>query len=247
VTVALAGDGGDEDFAGYDRYVQVAAHGEAGVLDHYSRLLAWDYFEAAARADLYEPEFAAEVGERSVLGVIGEPYAASDAPDVVGRILDVDTQTYLPSDLLVKMDIASMAHSLEVRSPLLDHVLMETAAAIPTERKLDGATKKRVFKDALRPWLPDAVLDRPKQGFAVPLPDWFRGPQRELPRDVLLDPRTLGRGMLRESTVRRLLDDHLTGAADHAPRIWTLMQLELWLRTYVDSPAARTPIALSAA
>jgi asparagine synthase (glutamine-hydrolysing) len=247
VTVALAGDGGDESFAGYDRYLEVAAERDGGALPLYSQLLAWDYFAEADRAELYEPEFMEAAGGASVLPVIGEPYAASDAPDLVGRILDVDTQTYLPSDLLVKMDVASMANSLEVRSPLLDHVLMETAAAIPTERKLDGTVKKRIFKDALRGWLPDALLDRPKMGFAVPLVHWFRGPLRELPRSVLLDPRALERGMFREATVRRILDDHAAGHADHAQRIWTLMQLELWLRTYVDSAPARTPIALSAA
>jgi asparagine synthase (glutamine-hydrolysing) len=105
--------------------------------------------------------------------VIAEPYAESDAEDVVGRILDVDVQTCLSEDLLVKMDIASMAHSLEVRSPLLDHVFMETAAAIPTDRKLDGQTRKRIYKDALRGWLPDHILDRPKKGFSVPIGEWF--------------------------------------------------------------------------
>jgi asparagine synthase (glutamine-hydrolysing) len=246
VTVALAGDGGDEDFAGYDRYVDVARAGDRRALRAYSGLLAWDYFDEAARAELYEADFLEQIGTGSVLDIIGDPYAVSDAPDVVGRILDVDTQTYLSSDLLVKMDIASMAHSLEVRSPLLDHVLMEAAAAIPSEAKLDGTTKKRIYKDALRPWLPDRLLDRPKMGFAVPLVEWFRGPLRDLPREILLDRRALGRGLFREAAVRKLLDDHVAGGADNANRIWTLIQLELWFQTYVDAAPVAAPIASAA-
>lgn len=246
VTVALGGDGGDEDFGGYDRYLQVARH-DGPAIPHYAELMSWDYFGDARRRRLYEPEYLASLGERSYLSVIAGPWAASDASDDVARILDVDVQTYLPSDLLVKMDVASMAHALEVRSPLLDHVLMETAAAIPTRAKVDGAAKKRVYKDALRPWLPDALLDRPKMGFRVPLGDWFRGPLRHLPGDVLLDPRTLERGMFRPAEVRALVDDHASGAVDNEHRIWTLMQLELWLRTYVDAAPAPAPIALSAA
>jgi asparagine synthase (glutamine-hydrolysing) len=247
VTVALAGDGGDENFAGYGRYPRIARADGDGVLARYSHLLAWDYFEEDARRELYEPGFQELVGVSTVPGVIGDPYAESDAPDVVGRILDVDTQTYLPSDLLVKMDIASMAHSLEVRSPLLDHVFMETAAAIPTAKKLDGGGGKLVYRDALRGWLPDGLLDRPKMGFAVPVAEWFRGAARDMPRDILLDPHSLGRGMFKEAYVRRLVEDHVAGTADNAPRMWMLIQLELWLRTYVDPAAKRAPLTVSAA
>ena len=247
VKVALAGDGGDENFAGYNRYLKVPRDGGDEVLSLYSHLLAWDYFEEPARRELYEPDFQEAVGAGHVPAVIGIPYAESDASDVLGRILDVDMQTYLPSDLLVKMDIASMAHSLEVRSPLLDHELMETAAAIPADRKLAAGAKKRIYRDALRDWLPDELLDRPKMGFSVPLPDWFRGPARDMPRDILLDPHSLGRGLFREAAVRRIIDDHQAGTADNAPKIWTLIQLELWLRTYVDPAARRGPITVSAA
>ena len=103
-------------------------------------------------------------------------------------MLDVDVQTYLPDDLLVKMDIATMAHSLEVRSPLLDHVLMERVARLPDQLKLSGRTTKALLKEAMRPWLPDAVIDRPKMGFAVPIASWFRGSLARLPEEVLLDP-----------------------------------------------------------
>ena len=153
------------------------------------------------------------------------------------RLLDVDINTYLPGDLLVKMDIASMAHSLEVRSPLLDHEFMELCAGFPGAWKLQRGTTKKLFKDALRPWLPDSLLDRPKQGFGVPIDSWLRGPLRDLPADVLLDPVAVGRGMFRPEYVRGMIDDHLSGARNNAYRIWALMQLELWQRTFVDSLA----------
>ena len=140
---------------------------------------------------LYTPEFRARLArtdcaERDQ----ATPGSARDARDRVNRLLDVDVQTYLPGDLLVKMDIASMAHSLEVRSPLLDHEFMELCAGFPGSWKLSGGTTKKLFKDALRPWLPDHLLDRPKWGFGVPIAAWFRGPLRDLPREILLDEAT---------------------------------------------------------
>ena len=257
VTVALAGDGGDENFAGYHRYTKVAAYegptarrsglcaGDQHLIPFYSYLMSWDYFEVHRRTELYTPDFLAGLGERPFLEVIADPYLASDADSPLGRILDVDTQTYLPDDILVKVDIASMAHSLEVRSPLLDHVFMETVAAIPTDRKLSDGTSKRIFKDALREWLPDRVLDRPKQGFSVPIGEWFRKERCDLPGEVLLDPRSLGRGLFRADTLRFLIDEHLRGTADNASRVWALLQLEIWLRTYVDSTHLDGPISLS--
>src|SRR5207248_7358200 len=129
--------------------------------------------------------------------VLAARYAESDAADVLGRILDVDTQTYLPADILTKVDIASMAHSLEVRTPFLDHPFMEDVAAIPTATKAERSATKRLFKDAMRGWLPDRILDRPKQGFGIPLCEGFRGALRDLPGEVLLDPRSLDRGLFR--------------------------------------------------
>ena len=104
-------------------------------------------------------------------------------------MLEVDVAHLPPDDLIVKMDIATMAHALEARSPLLDHELMEFAASLPADLKLRGGEKKWILREALRGWLPDDILDRPKQGFSVPLGDWLRGDLRELARDVLLDPR----------------------------------------------------------
>jgi asparagine synthase (glutamine-hydrolysing) len=280
VTVALNGDGGDENFAGYPRYIantladrldwlptplgRVGArifdalgpgprprslrtrfrrlfHALAlGPPDRYGMWIA--YFTAPDRADLYTPEFRASLDDASYRAVIRDPFLASDGTNLVERLLDVDCRTYLPGDLLVKMDIATMAHSLEARSPLLDHRFMEMAARLPASAKLDGHTTKRVFKDALRPWIPDQILDRPKMGFGVPLAEWLRGELGELPGEVLLDPRATERGWFRPERVRKLIDDHHAGAVDNANKLWALIQLELWLQTYVDT---KTPAPLT--
>jgi asparagine synthase (glutamine-hydrolysing) len=178
---------------------------------------------------------------------VEEPYLASDSDDIVERLLDVDVQTYLPDDLLVKMDVATMAHSLEARSPLLDPGVMELAAGLPIRMKLEGGTTKRMFKRAMREWLPDSIVDRPKMGFRIPVAHWLRGSLRELPGDVLLDPRSLERGLFREERVRAIVSEHQEGSCDHAHRIWTLLVLELWFRTCVDRAPAEGPLALALA
>jgi asparagine synthase (glutamine-hydrolysing) len=284
VTVALNGDGGDESFAGYKRYVTnhfaervagmpqpvrlLLARGALIVgadnrdnsfrsrldrmmraatlptVERYTRSMA--YFNEDERAELYTPEFRGSLGEPSARTVLRAPYVDSDAADLVNRLLDLDSQTYLPGDLLVKMDIASMAHSLEVRSPLLDHRFMEIAAGFPGRWKLHGRTRKKIFKDALREWIPGEILDREKQGFAVPLATWFRGELKDLPREILLDRRSLDRGIFREDRVRRIIDDHAGGVRNHANQIWALIQLELWLQTFVDRKADG-PLSLSVA
>jgi asparagine synthase (glutamine-hydrolysing) len=281
VTVALNGDGGDESFAGYTRYlgqradylsglprpVRSSLAGAARLLGHdgtergfrsrferatyvsllepHERHAKWmAFFDERERSQLYTPEFRASLGaERTAPSVISTPYLESDAEDEVNRLLDVDVQTYLPGDLLVKMDIASMAHSLEVRSPLLDHELMELAAGFPGAWKLAGGVTKKVFKDALRPWLPGHILDRPKWGFAVPLAQWFRSELRHVPRETLLDSSFLGRGMFRESCIRELIEQHDSGAYDNSKKLWALIQLELWLKTFVDGKPTG-PVAL---
>jgi len=283
VTVALNGDGGDESFAGYTRYVgnhlsarlgalplplrralraAVATVGpdrredsfrsrvdrltRAALMSPYDRYAMWiAYFNDADRAALYTPEFRAVVADTAApAAFIRDAWSSSDARDEVNRLLDIDVETYLPGDLLVKMDIASMAHSLEVRSPLLDHVFMEQIAGLPGRWKLQGRTTKKLFKDALRPWIPSHVLDRPKWGFGVPISDWLRGELRELPRDVLLDATSVRRGFFRRERVSALIDEHVAGSRDHGYKLWTLIQLELWLRTFVDT-AAPAPVALS--
>jgi len=284
VTVALNGDGGDEDFAGYPRYAANAlmnrldwvpswlARGAAWGLDRlgpgprprsprtrlrklahglslapYDRYAMWvAYFTERDRAELYSPELRASLrGNRTAPSVIKTPWVQSDATAYVDRLLDVDVNTNLPGDLLVKMDIATMAHSLEVRSPLLDHRFMEVAARLPAATKLTGRRTKLAFKRAMRPWIPDEILDRRKMGFGVPLAEWFRGPLRDLPEEILLDTRSLERGYFRERAIRDLIDRHQRGAEDTSNRIWALLQLELWMRTYVDAERPQQ-VAMSA-
>jgi asparagine synthase (glutamine-hydrolysing) len=281
VTVALNGDGGDESFAGYERYV---THSVVARLPRLAlipasvraaleqpkprpaplRKLAWlghvlplpapyRYARAMAlvgaslRSRLYTPEFQAEVGGQDrPSNAIAQAFCSPEAGEsLVSRLLNTDVQTYLPDDLLVKMDIATMAHSLEVRSPFLDHVVMEFAASLPPTLKLHRLTTKRILKDALRPWLPDRILNRPKMGFDVPVGAWFRGPLRELPAEVLLDARATERGIFRPAELRRLIDAHRSGAEEHGKRLWALLQLELWLRTYLDGEVSG-PLSLQA-
>jgi asparagine synthase (glutamine-hydrolysing) len=242
VTVALNGDGGDESFAGYARHAGPLP--SAPLQRHYAERCAHQYFGEAERAELYTAEFADSLGEHDWRAVVEEPYFASDAEDPLERTVDVDVQTYLADDLLVKMDIATMAHSLEARSPMCDQELMELAARLPMARKVVGQTTKALFKEAMRPWLPDSVIDRPKMGFMIPMADWLGA---GLAADVLLDPRTLQRGLFREERLRALVAEHRNGSGDHQYRIWTLLMLELWFRTYVDRAAVEGPVALSVA
>ncbi len=283
VTVALNGDGGDESFAGYRRYVayrlmerlryvprplwrlgatmseqlgsgaqvdgaraRASRFARAMLMEPADRHRIWMNCLSRSELDqLYTPEFANNLGANLVEHTLEDAYAASDADSELERLLDTDVNTYLPGQLLVKIDIATMASSLEVRSPLLDHQLMETAAALPVSDKVRGFTTKHIFKQALRPWLPEHILDRRKSGFGVPLANWFRSELRELPRDVLLDERSASRGIFRTEALETLIDDHLGGRRDNSGRLWSLIQLELWLRTYIDGGAVMAPLSLT--
>jgi len=165
--------------------------------------------------------------------LIDEAFAVSRADSDVGRLIDVDVNTYLPGDLLVKVDITTMANSLEARSPFLDHQLMEWAAGLPTDLKLRSGTTKYLLKKAVAEWLPPELIDRPKMGFGVPLAAWLRTELRELSWDVLTDWTARSRGFFRPEEIVRLLREH-AGGHDHSSRIWALIQFELWHRRFVD-------------
>jgi asparagine synthase (glutamine-hydrolysing) len=218
-------------------------------LSPWDRYAAWiATFTDDDRDALYTDELRSSLRERPAAKLIRDSYVSSDADNVIERLLDVDLHSFLPDGLLVKMDIATMAHSLEVRSPLLDHRFMEVVASMPASAKVRGRRTKVAFKDALRPWIPDHILDRPKMGFGVPLKQWFRGDLRDLPGDVLLDPRALDRGYFRPDAVRGLIDAHHAGRADNSLKLWSLLQLELWLRTYIDpAEVPGAPLALATA
>jgi len=272
VTVVLNGDGGDENFAGYDRYVvnarahrgdivplrirrQVAAVLRllpAGWRRHqpllkiatvaeamaqiperrYARWIA--HFALEERQSLYTKEFQEMVVKSDPEALFVNAFRQSDAEDWIDATLDADIQLYLTDDLLVKMDRATMAHSLEARSPFLDHVLMEFVASLPSSLKLTGRHKKKILKTALRGTLPDTILDRPKMGFGAPISSWFREELREMAHDILLSPRAIQRGFFHPKVITRLLAEHCLGQADHAEDLWDLLVLELWHQTFID-------------
>lgn len=192
-------------------------------------------FTYADRDELYTPEFGEQI-ERSVApDFIADLWNNASAKDPVNQMMEVDIDGLLPAQLLVKMDIASMASSLEARSPFLDHELVEFAATIPGEEKLNGNEKKVVLRRALRGWIPDQILDAPKRGFAIPTAsEWFRTDLRELLRDTVGDGVAASRGYFRPAYVNDLVDLHISGRADHGPQLWALMMFELWLREFVD-------------
>ncbi len=287
VTVALNGDGGDESFGGYTRYVANRLAGrmdmvpgslrralaagalravggadnggvagrETSIANKVRRLAAGlpldpaaryaryvSLFTGAERRRLYTGEFAAQVQGADALEVIDSAWRSASGSHVVDRMLEVDAITYLPGDLITKIDIATMAYALEARSPLLDHQLMEFAARIPAEMKVNGRQKKWIMREALRGWLPDEILDRPKQGFSVPVGDWFRGDLREHVREVLLDPATVDRGYFDPDAVRAIVDRQASGFDTDSKRVWALFMLEQWHREFADggSGAAAT-------
>lgn len=202
-------------------------------IDRYATWIA--YLNDVDRNRLYTDDYRAHL--RSLeprTPYLHSPWRASDAGSLVNRLLDVDIQSYLPGDLLVKADISSMAHSLELRSPFLDHRFMEFAAGLPGRFKLRGSETKHILKRAMEPWLPAEILHRPKMGFEVPLAEWFRTDLRDLPARILLDQTARARGMFRTDEVQRLISQHLNRSANHASKLWALLQLELWMRTYID-------------
>ena len=146
-----------------------------------------------------------------------------------------DIVTYLPGDLLVKVDLASMAHSLECRGPFLDHRVVELAAAMPLERKIQlrSGRSKVVLKQAFADLLPPPIKTRSKMGFGVPISRWFRDELKNELREVLLDPVCLDRGLFRPEAIEKLVAEHVDGKREHSHRLWALLMLELWFRSSI--------------
>jgi asparagine synthase (glutamine-hydrolysing) len=271
VTVALNGDGGDESFAGYSRYIEperaamygriphglrTAAARMAGALpaghrfdSAWARSQRWltvmqghasDRYtqsmmslDAHLRRRLCTADFLSRAEAAPPEELLAAQFRNATGLDEIDAMLAVDVNTYLPGDILVKVDIATMANSLEGRSPFLDHRVMEFAATLPSEMKLHRGVRKYLLKQFARRFLPSEIIDRPKKGFSVPLADWLRGDLREMVHDVLLDRRA-DRGILEPQAVARLVHEHETGAYDWQGPIWTLLMLELWYRRFVD-------------
>jgi asparagine synthase (glutamine-hydrolysing) len=161
--------------------------------------------------------------------------------DSLSQIQYADLKTYLPGDILTKVDRASMAKSLEVRVPLLDHDLVQWLATLPSSIKLKGREGKYLFKKALEPHLSNDVLYRPKMGFAVPLKAWFRGPLRQRVRDIVTSGSLVETGFFEVSYLTKLVDEHQSGAFDHSSPLWSLMMFESFLRNVHGRPIAASP------
>ncbi len=263
VTVALNGDGGDEGFGGYGRYVTLGAldrvRGVPGPLrravgaaagrvpgraGRAAALLGLDparryqlhvsRFSWPLRDVAYTDAFRAAIDDEDCADVVLGPWARSRARTDVERMMDVDRQTLLAGDLLVKMDIATMAYGLEARSPLLDHELVELAAALPARWKVRGREKKVALRAALRGWIDDDLIDRPKQGFELPVDAWFRGELAPIARELLLDPRAAVATYVRPAHVQGLLAAHAAGRGRWGARLWTLLVFECWHREVVE-------------
>ena len=277
VTVALSGDGGDENFAGYRRYRYFMAEerwrgmlplglrrglfGFAArhypALPHAPRFLrarptlqalgrssVEAYFHEIAvmrddqRRQLYSPAFARKLQGYSAIEVMRGHAARAPADDRLALVQYLDFKTYLPGDILTKVDRASMAHALEVRVPLLDHKLVEWASGLPASFKLKGSDGKYIFKRALRPALPDDILYRPKRGFAVPLAAWFRGPLRQRVRDAVLGDTLADTGIFNPAFLREMVDQHQSGVCDNSASLWAILMFEAFLRRVYALPAS---------
>ncbi|CAN5717231.1 MAG: asparagine synthase (glutamine-hydrolyzing) [Pyrinomonadaceae bacterium] len=273
VTVALNGDGGDESFAGYERYaaMQLAqtyhrlpvmlresvleqAVGliptsearrsrirdakrflQAASLAKVDRYLRWvSVFDADAKRELYSPSFSRETADIHARELLEPWFVRANGAGIVDAALQADIMTYLPNDLLVKVDIATMAVSLEARSPFLDHHVIEFAASLPEKFKLRNLTTKYLLKRVLKQLLPAANLNRRKMGFGVPIGDWFRGELQPFLRETLLSEKAINRNLFSPSEVRRLVEQHTRSERDYAHQLWTLVMLELWFQRFID-------------
>jgi asparagine synthase (glutamine-hydrolysing) len=268
VTVALSGDGGDENFAGYENYAVVMAWSRGDAIPGPVRrtaartagavLDALPHTTTLARASRALSMLAADVPRRFLLqtsilkpqekaaaytaqfraiaGAQRSPVALewSDDMDPLDWMMRHDQSFYLADCLNVKVDIAAMANSLEVRCPLLDHEFIEFTATIPSAMKRDGQGGKRIFKRAVAPLLPPEILTKKKSGFSLPVARWFRNELAPLLQANLLDEKAQRRGLFQPEFIRRMVGEHIAGTRDWSSRLWALLFLELWFREFID-------------
>ena len=267
VTVVLTGDGGDELFAGYTRYLTEQRRGKfdllprfvrEGLMNPLSQQLphgAWgrnylhnvsldpitryldnvSVFSGLNKGALYTADFSDQLRNGSHLRAYFQELSGNVKTNAeLDSLLYIDSKTYLPGDILTKVDRMSMAVSLEARVPLLDHKLIEFVTRIPAGLKMMGTETKHLFKQAIADLVPREILNRPKMGFGVPIQQWINQQLRERIRDTLSDPRTTQRGYVTRDYVTLMLDEHERGRRDHSMALWALLMLELWHRQYVD-------------
>ena len=191
-------------------------------------------FNRAAKKMLYTPEFTETVAGQNPSAFIDKWFAKANGAGILDATLLTDQMTYLPNDLLVKVDIASMANSLEARSPFLDHKLIEFAATLPENLKMKRYETKSLLKKVAAKLVPSEVIYRRKMGFGVPIGNWFRGEMKEFVRGVLLSEKSLNRGIAKREMIEKYVGEHINAERDHTFQIWTLLMLELWFQRFID-------------
>ncbi|MCM8764658.1 MAG: asparagine synthase (glutamine-hydrolyzing) [Candidatus Omnitrophica bacterium] len=275
VTVALNGDGGDENFAGYTRYWQTELlqmtytfhekipFGFNFILKNFAKFYnrypsntffrMWKWLEEAEkygfdyayarrlisftqdfRQGIYSEEMKKSVSNFDSLIMVKNIWNATDEIDLIEKMISIDMRLYLPEVLLVKMDIASMANSLETRSPFLDHEFVELIASFPSNLKMKNFKSKYILKKKLKNFLPGKIVKRKKMGFGLPAGKWFKNELKNYLIEILLDKNSLSRGYFRPKEIRKILEEHISGKREHSGRLWTLLIFELWHRIFID-------------
>ena len=195
---------------------------------------AYGMFEPDAKGRLYSSDFRREVNGYDAFAPFRDAYRACSSSDPLDRSMYVDARTYMIDDVLTKVDRMSMAVSLEAREPLLDHKLLEFAAGVPASLKLKDGQSKYLLRRVLERRVPRSIVERRKSGFAAPIGEWLRGPLAPMTHELLLDGRLRQRGIFNHAEVTRLWHEHRSGQGDHRHRLWQLLMLELWFRTFID-------------
>ena len=273
VKVALNGDGGDESFAGYERYAAMKIAEiyhrfpklarklfietpinsiptseikksrfrdakrflHAANLSKTERYFQWvSVFDRQAKAELYTDDFSKLVENQNSADFLDKWFQKSNGAGILDSTMFTDQMTYLPNDLLVKVDIASMANSLEARSPLLDHKVIEFAASLPEKLKMKKFQTKSLLKKVAATLVPNDVIYRRKMGFGVPLGSWFRSDMKNFLREILLSEKSLQRGIIKSEMLKKYVEDHISGKTDYAHQLWTFLMLELWFQKFID-------------
>jgi asparagine synthase (glutamine-hydrolysing) len=271
VTVALNGDGGDENFAGYDRYFyyklmiiwqkipkilkkkifQISKILAKSKINFFKKTLKFSenyiikdpeknylnlicFFNNLQKERILSENFKKKIKKIDSEKIVKEKFDLSNVKDYLDRVFFADINSYLPDCLLPKVDIASMVHSLEIRSPFLDHQFLELTAKIPSNLKLKGQKNKYIFKKTVKNLLPKEILSRKKMGFGLPLKHWFRKELKDYLREILLSQKAINRGLFNKNYVEKLIIDHKIGKENYANHLWALLTLEHWFRIYFD-------------
>jgi asparagine synthase (glutamine-hydrolysing) len=279
VTVALSGDGGDENFAGYRNYFIDRLENYFRIMPDWFRKALFgnmakiypkaDYlpqflrgktflqnvsvpparayhntkstFKSEIKNRLYSKELKNEINKYDPFTVFEDYYNKANTDDHLSRILYVDMKTYLVDDILTKVDRMSMANSLEVRVPILDHIFMEFVATIPSDLKLKGKTGKYIFKKALRDLVPEEILERKKWGFGVPIGSWFRNEIKEFTEEILFSSKSRQRGYFDVDYIQKMWKEHQRGIKNYTHHLWILLMFEMWHQTFIDSNSISEP------